>query len=111
VWKNFGSLTITPMWNWLNLNEPYLTDIQLEVKGIKMLYDSFWNYVAIEMLDGKNKYEAKGFGLQDTHKGIIFQSFPPVLCLQLGHSGYNTQLNGIARVCITHVLNDTLVPF
>ena len=50
---------------------------------MKNLYESFKDYVAVEMLDGENKYQAEGFGLQDAKKGIIFESFPPCLHLQL----------------------------
>ena len=58
-------------------------DLQLNVKGMKNLYESFRDYVAVETLDGENKYQAEGYGLQDAKKGIVFQSFPPVLHLQL----------------------------
>ena len=32
------------------------TDIQLNVKGMKNLYESFKDYVAVETLEGENKY-------------------------------------------------------
>lgn len=41
----------------------------------------------------KKKYRAKGLGPQDARKGIIFQSFPPVLCLQLKRYGYDMLLD------------------
>ena len=50
---------------------------------MKNLHESFKDYVAVETLDGENKYDAAGYGLQDAKKGIIFESFPPVLNLQL----------------------------
>jgi ubiquitin carboxyl-terminal hydrolase 7 len=87
------------------------TDIQLEVKGIKTLYDSFRDYVTVETLDGENKYDTKGFGLQDARKGTIFQSFPPVLHLHLKRFGYDTQLDGMVKVCITYILDELLVRF
>ncbi|KAJ7753267.1 hypothetical protein B0H16DRAFT_1690878 [Mycena metata] len=59
------------------------SDIQLNVKGMKNLYESFKDYVAVETYDGENKYLAEGFGLQDAKKGIIFRSFPPVLRLHI----------------------------
>ncbi|PKY56102.1 cysteine proteinase [Rhizophagus irregularis] len=34
-------------------------------------------------LEGDDKYQAEGYGLQDAKKGIIFENFPPVLHLQL----------------------------
>ncbi|KAJ1554488.1 hypothetical protein HK405_004931 [Cladochytrium tenue] len=39
-------------------------DIQLNVKGFKNLFDSFVDYVSVETLDGENKYQAEGHGLQ-----------------------------------------------
>ena len=41
-----------------------LTDIQLNVKGCKTLVDSFRNYIDVETMDGENKYQAEGHGLQ-----------------------------------------------
>ena len=64
-------------------------DIQLKVKGIPDLISSFKDYVSVEKLDGENKYAAEGHGLQDAKKGIIFQSFPPVLNLQLRRFEYD----------------------
>ena len=79
-------------------------DIQLNVKGMKTLSDAFRNYVAVETLDGKDMYQAEGFGLQEAWKGIIFQSLPPVLHLQLKRYEYDMQLDAMAkaRVIYTH---------
>ena len=74
------------------------TDIQLNVKGMKNLYESFKDYVAVETLDGDNKYMAEGYGLQDAKKGIIFQSFPPVLHLQLKRFEYDIQRDAMVKV-------------
>lgn len=41
-----------------------ILDIQLNVKGCKTLRDSFANYIDVETLDGENKYQAEGHGLQ-----------------------------------------------
>ncbi|KAJ7732609.1 hypothetical protein DFH07DRAFT_990769, partial [Mycena maculata] len=78
------------------------TDIQLNVKGMKNLYESFRDYVAVEMLDGENKYQASGFGLQDARKGIIFESFPPVLHLQLKRFEYDMQRDAMVKVNDRH---------
>ena len=51
--------------------------------GHLAVYESFDDYVAIEVLDGDNKYDAGDHGLQEAEKGITFISFPPVLHLQL----------------------------
>ena len=56
-----------------------LLDIQLNVKGMKTLRDSFRDYIAVETMDGDNKYQAEGYEWQDAKKGIVFQSFPPVV--------------------------------
>ncbi|KAL9613274.1 MAG: hypothetical protein Q9167_002183 [Letrouitia subvulpina] len=58
-------------------------DIQLNVSGNRNLDDSFKDYIQMETLDGENKYFAEGYGLQDAKKGVIFESFPQVLHLQL----------------------------
>ena len=74
-------------------------DIQLNVKGMKTLRDSFRDYVAVEDLNGENKYQAEGFGLQDAKKGITFHSFPPVLHLQLKRFEYDIQRDAMVKVC------------
>jgi ubiquitin C-terminal hydrolase len=78
----------------------YITDIQLNVKGMKNLYESFMDYVAVETLEGENKYQAEGLGLQDAKKGIIFESFPPVLHLQLKRFEYDIQRDAMVKVRI-----------
>ena len=86
-------------------------DIQLNVKGMKTLYDSFRDYVAVETLEGENKYQAEGFGLQDARKGIIFQSLPPVLHLQLKRYEYDMQRDAMVKVRITFTIDELLVRF
>lgn len=66
-------------------------DIQLNVKGFKGLEESFRDYIQIETLEGENKYSAEGYGLQDAKKGVIFESFPPILHLQLKRFEYDFQ--------------------
>ncbi|KAH9981229.1 ubiquitin carboxyl-terminal hydrolase 5 [Lactifluus volemus] len=77
-------------------------DLQLNVKGMKNLYESFRDYVAVETLDGENKYQAEGYGLQDAKKGIIFQSFPPVLHLQLKRFEYDVQRDAMVKINDRH---------
>ena len=67
----------------------FCTDIQLNVKGLRNLEAGFKDYIAEETLDGENKYQAEGHGLQDAKKGIIFEHFPPVLHLQLKRFEYD----------------------
>ncbi|ODN03308.1 Ubiquitin carboxyl-terminal hydrolase 7 [Orchesella cincta] len=64
-------------------------DIQLNIKGKKDLYESFRDYVATEVLDGDNKYDAGAHGLQEAEKGVIFTSFPPILHLHLMRFQYD----------------------
>ena len=73
-------------------------DIQLNVSGNKNLDDSFRDYVQVETMDGENKYFAEGFGLQDARKGVIFESFPPVLHLQLKRFEYDFQRDAMMKV-------------
>lgn len=65
---------------------------------MKNLYESFRDYVAVETLDGDNKYHAEGYGLQDAKKGIIFESFPPVLHIQLKRFEYDIQRDAMVKV-------------
>jgi ubiquitin carboxyl-terminal hydrolase 7 len=65
---------------------------------MKNLRESFRDYVKVEILEGDNKYLAEGFGLQDAKKGVIFQSFPPVLNLQLKRFEYDIEKDAMIKV-------------
>lgn len=73
-------------------------DIQLNVKGLKNIQESFENYVELELLDGDNKYDASGFGLQDAEKGVIFESFPDVLHVQLKRYEYDFETDNMVKI-------------
>lgn len=73
-------------------------DIQLNVSGNKNLDDSFKDYIQVETMDGDNKYFAEGFGLQDAKKGVIFESFPQVLHLQLKRFEYDINRDTMMKV-------------
>ncbi|CAO3694083.1 unnamed protein product [Rhizopus stolonifer] len=77
-------------------------DIQLNVKGCKNLKDSFEDYIAEEILEGDNKYMAEGYGLQDAKKGVIFESFPPVLHLQLKRFEYDFMRDTMVKINDRH---------
>ncbi|KAJ1900521.1 ubiquitin-specific protease ubp15 [Kickxella alabastrina] len=77
-------------------------DISLNVKGCSTLRDSFANYCEVEMLDGENKYQAEGHGLQDARKGVIFESFPPVLQLQLKRFEYDFMRDAMVKINDRH---------
>ncbi|KAK7996278.1 ubiquitin carboxyl-terminal hydrolase [Apiospora marii] len=74
-------------------------DIQLNVRGISTLQDSFKDYIQQETLDGENKYWAgDDFKYQDAHKGVIFTSFPDVLHLHLKRFEYDIQRDAMMKV-------------
>ncbi|KAF2455518.1 hypothetical protein BDY21DRAFT_386885 [Lineolata rhizophorae] len=73
-------------------------DLQLNVSGNKNLDDSFKDYIQVETMDGENKYFAEGFGLQDAKKGVIFESFPEVLHLQLKRFEYDFTRDAMTKV-------------
>ena len=81
---------------------------------MRTLSDSFRDYVVIEMLDGENMYHAAGFGLQEARKGIIFQSLPPVLHLQLKRYEYDMQLDAMVKVRLIYAhgqaIGNILIP-
>lgn len=88
-------------------------DIQLNVKGLPNLEASFWDYIQTEMLEGDNKYHAEGYGLQDTEKGVIFETFPPVLHLQLKRFEYDMERDTMVKINDRHEfpLQIDLAPF
>ncbi|KAJ6155470.1 hypothetical protein N7470_006036 [Penicillium chermesinum] len=79
-------------------------DIQLNVRGNNTLDDSFRDYIQVETLEGENKYDAgPPYGLQDAKKGVIFESFPPVLHLHLKRFEYDLNLLTMMKVNDRHV--------
>lgn len=78
-----------------------MLDIQLNVKGLQGLEESFKDYVEVETLEGENRYSAEGLGLQDAKKGVIFESFPPVLHLQLKRFEYDFTRDQNVKVSFT----------
>ncbi|GAB7335534.1 hypothetical protein MBLNU13_g07876t1 [Cladosporium sp. NU13] len=73
-------------------------DLQLNVGGCRSVTDSFKTYIQEETLEGDNKYAAEGYGLQDAKKGVIFESFPSVLHLQLKRFEYDFQRDAMMKV-------------
>jgi ubiquitin carboxyl-terminal hydrolase 7 len=73
-------------------------DIQLNVSGNKNLDDSFKDYIQKEIMKDDNKYFAEGYGLQDAEKGVIFESFPSVLHLQLKRFEYDYQRDTMMKI-------------
>ncbi|KAG5456866.1 MAG: ubiquitin carboxyl-terminal hydrolase like protein, partial [Olpidium bornovanus] len=52
----------------------------------------------IDGLLAENKYHAEGYGLQDAKKGIVFESFPPVLHLQLKRFEYDMEKDAQVKI-------------
>ena len=78
-------------------------DIQLNVRGLKTLEDSFEDYIQVETLEGENKYDAgPPYGLQDAKKGVIFESFPPVLHLHLKRFEYDINRDAMMKLNDRH---------
>ncbi|CAK9290332.1 unnamed protein product [Gordionus sp. m RMFG-2023] len=73
-------------------------DIQLNVKDMKNIYESFKQYINPQTLDGENKYDAGAHGLQEAEKGVKFVSFPPVLHLQLMRYEYDPTLDTNVKI-------------
>ncbi|KAM0792135.1 hypothetical protein ACM66B_004835 [Microbotryomycetes sp. NB124-2] len=82
-------------------SEPFY-DIQLNVKNLRNLEESFQDYIQVETLEGDNQYNAEGFGLQDARKGVVFESFPPVLHLQLKRFEYDMQRDQNVKINDRH---------
>ena len=56
---------------------------------LSLVDESFHDYIATEVLDGDNKYDAGEHGMQDSEKGVICASFPTVLHLLLMRLQYD----------------------
>ncbi|XP_065899368.1 ubiquitin carboxyl-terminal hydrolase 7-like isoform X2 [Dysidea avara] len=84
-------------------------DIQLNIKGKKNVYESFKDYVAVETLEGENKYDAGQYGLQEAKKGVIFVKFPPVLHLHLMRFQYDPVTDTNVKINDRYEFPDHLV--
>ncbi|KQK09967.1 ubiquitin carboxyl-terminal hydrolase 13 isoform X2 [Brachypodium distachyon] len=73
-------------------------DLALDVKGCSDVYASFDKYVAVERLEGDNKYQSEKHGLQDAKKGMLFTDFPPVLQLQLKRFEYDCVRDTMVKI-------------
>jgi ubiquitin carboxyl-terminal hydrolase 7 len=74
-------------------------DVQLNVSGNKDIIESFKDYIQVETMDGENQYFAGDqFKLQDANKGVIFESFPEVLNLQLKRFQYDIERDAMMKI-------------
>ena len=51
------------------------SDISLDVKDCKNVYDSFDKFIQVQQMDGANKYQAEGHGYQVGHLSIFCRKF------------------------------------
>jgi ubiquitin carboxyl-terminal hydrolase 7 len=87
-------------------------DIQLNVSGMKTLEDSFRDYIQVELMDGENQYFAGDeFKLQDAKKGVIFESFPDVLHLQLKRFQYDIERDAMTKLNQYHEFPESFDAF
>ena len=78
--------------------EPFW-DVQLNVSGNKDIASSFKDYIQVEIMNGENQYFAGDeFKLQDAEKGVIFESFPDVLNLQLKRFQYDIEHDAMMKI-------------
>ncbi|CCU83061.1 Ubiquitin carboxyl-terminal hydrolase [Blumeria hordei DH14] len=74
-------------------------DIQLNVSGNRDLETSFQDYIQEEIMDGENQYMAGDeYKLQDAKKGVIFETFPDVLHLQLKRFQYDVERDAMMKI-------------
>jgi len=83
-------------------------DIQLNVKNLVNLTQSFQNYVEVELMNGENQYAAQDYGLQDAKKGVIFESFPNVLHLQLKRFEYDFNYDQLVKINDRHEFPESI---
>lgn len=83
-------------------------DVQLNVSGMKDIEESFRDYIQVETMDGDNQYFAgETHKLQDAKKGVIFESFPEVLHLQLKRFEYDIERDAMMKVNDRYEFPDT----
>jgi ubiquitin carboxyl-terminal hydrolase 7 len=74
-------------------------DLQLNVAQNKSLDDSFKEYIEVTPLDGEQQYfTGEKYGLQDAVKGVIFESFPPVLNISLKRYQYDLSRDVLVKL-------------
>ena len=88
-----------------SVREEDFYDIQLDVKGCPDIYASFKQYVARELLDGENQYDAgESGGKQDAEKGVDFRSLPPVLTIHLKRFHFDVERLVRLPLMLRHIL-------
>ena len=49
-------------------------------------------------MDGENKYQAEGHGLQDARMGVQFVHLPPVMHMQLKRYDYDVEKDAMVKI-------------
>lgn len=83
-------------------------DIQLNVKNMKNIQESFDYYIEEEILEGENSYFTDKYGLQAAKKGVIFTKFPTILFIQLKRFEYDFSLDRLAKINDKYQFSDEL---
>lgn len=81
-----------------SVREESFYDLQLTIKGVPNLKESFERYVAAEMLCGDNQYRTDSFGLQDAKKFVEFEHFPPVLHVHLERYAFDLMAEATVKI-------------
>jgi ubiquitin C-terminal hydrolase len=84
--------------NYESIREESFYDLQLTIKGVPNLKESFERYVATEMLCGDNQYRTDSFGLQDAKKFVEFEHFPPVLHVHLERYAFDMMAEATVKI-------------
>lgn len=90
-----------------SVDESFL-DLQLTVLNHRDVYESLRTYTHQELLDGENKYNAEGYGLQEAYRGMKFASLPPVLMLHLKRFEFDTYSNTQHKIHQNFIFPDLL---
>jgi hypothetical protein len=70
----------------------------MDIDGAANLLESFERYIAVNLLDGENKYQTVEHGPQEANMGVSFVSFPPVLYIQLKRYRYDLVEDRMVKV-------------
>lgn len=83
-------------------------DVQLNVRGAASVQTALDQYVTPEILDGDNKYQAEGHGLQVAKHGTSFKKLPSVLHLQLKRFEFSLVYEDYVKINDRFEFSDTL---
>lgn len=76
-------------YDYTSKKEEIFSDLQLNVKGCRNMYESLNKFTEEEILDKENMFLVEGHGKEKAKKMLKFLSLPPVLIFQLKRFEYN----------------------